>query len=56
VWTGTHFIFELAQRGETSTAVEFLQTNYDERSAFFERNRDAWRQVLQNLKRVVEAQ
>ena len=54
-WTGTHFIFELARRGE-STAVDFRQSGYDERSAFFNSNRDAWGQVLQNLKRVVETQ
>jgi uncharacterized protein YndB with AHSA1/START domain len=54
-WTGTHFIFELADRGDHSTAVDFRQTNYDERSTFVEANRNAWRQVLQNLKQVVEA-
>jgi len=53
-WTGTHFIFDLADRGHM-TAVDFRQTNYDERSAFFENNKNAWWQVLQNLKRVVEA-
>src|SRR5262245_36497240 len=26
-WTGTHFIFELGERGDHSTAVDFQQTN-----------------------------
>ena len=55
VWTGTHFIFELDSRGEASTTVDFRQTDYDERSVFFEKNREAWWEVLQNLKRVVES-
>ena len=55
VWTGTHFTFELAGHGEGVTTVDFRQTGYDERSTFFESNRDAWAEVLQNLKRVVEA-
>ena len=54
-WTGTHFIFDLAERSVRVTALDFRQTNYDERSAFFENNKNAWWQVLQNLKRVVEA-
>ena len=56
VWTGTHFIFEVAERGDGATAVDFRQTGYDEGSAFFSSNRDAWGQVLQNLKHVVESQ
>jgi uncharacterized protein YndB with AHSA1/START domain len=56
VWTGTHFIFELAGRGPSTTEVNFRQTGYDERSQFFRFNRDAWGEVLQNLKRVVESQ
>jgi|SRR5213593_1329673 len=55
-WTGTHFIFDLDERGAGATAVDFRQTGYDERSAFFDSNRDAWERVLQNLKRVVESQ
>jgi uncharacterized protein YndB with AHSA1/START domain len=53
-WTGTHFIFELSGHGR-ATDVEFRQTGYDERSAFFNGNTEAWGQVLQNLKRVVES-
>jgi uncharacterized protein YndB with AHSA1/START domain len=52
-WTGTHFIFELSGHGGT-TEVDFRQTGYDEGSAFFNANKDAWGEVLQNLKRVVE--
>ena len=52
-WTGTHFIFELSGHGR-ATDVDFRQTGYDERSAFFNSNTEAWGQVLQNLKRVVE--
>ena len=63
-WTGTHFIFELAERTDASgdgrgqgrtTTVDFRQVNYDERSKYFESNRAAWGEVLQNLKRVVES-
>jgi uncharacterized protein YndB with AHSA1/START domain len=54
-WTGTHFIFDLAERGNRAAALDFRQTGYDERSTFFEDNKSAWWQVLQNLKRVVEA-
>ena len=54
-WTGTHFIFDLTERSDRVTALDFRQTNYDERSAFFESNKNAWWQVLQNLKRAVEA-
>jgi uncharacterized protein YndB with AHSA1/START domain len=53
-WTGTHFIFELTPSGNR-TEVDFRQTGYDERSPFFASNRDAWKVVLENLKRVVES-
>src|ERR1044071_1589303 len=53
-WTGTHFIFELTGRGVHACALDFRQTGYDERSAFFTANTNAWAQVLENLKRVVE--
>jgi uncharacterized protein YndB with AHSA1/START domain len=53
-WTGTHFIFELTAGGE-QTRVDFRQTGYDEGSRFFASNRDAWRAVLENLKRVIES-
>jgi uncharacterized protein YndB with AHSA1/START domain len=55
VWTGTHFIFEMAERGSHTTLLDFRQTGYDKRSRYFDANRDAWRQVLENLKRVVES-
>jgi len=32
-----------------------ISTGYDERSEFFESNKTAWGQVLENLKRVLEA-
>ena len=63
-WTGTHFIFELAERTDSSgaardqvrtTTVDFNQVGYDERSEYFESNRAAWGEVLGNLKQVVEA-
>ena len=66
-WTGTHFIFELADRPDIatpsgskgdqrpSTLLDFCQIGYDERSEFLESNSAAWGQVLQNLKRVVES-
>ncbi|HWR16872.1 MAG TPA: SRPBCC domain-containing protein [Terriglobales bacterium] len=54
VWTGTHFIFELAPAAG-QTKLDFRQTGYDESSRFFASNRDAWRAVLENLKRVVES-
>jgi uncharacterized protein YndB with AHSA1/START domain len=53
-WTGTHFVFELAARGK-GTELDFRQTGYDEKSEFFRSNESAWADVLQNLKRVVEA-
>ena len=52
-WTGTHFIFDLSERGG-ATNLRFRQTGYDERSAFFTSNADAWQNVLANLKRTVE--
>jgi uncharacterized protein YndB with AHSA1/START domain len=54
-WTGTHFIFEITERGATASLVDFRQTGYDERSEFFASNTAAWGQVLENLKRVLEA-
>jgi uncharacterized protein YndB with AHSA1/START domain len=63
-WTGTHFIFELAERTTSSgagrdqvrtTTLDFRQAGYDERSEYFESNKAAWGQVLQNLRRVVES-
>jgi len=63
-WTGTHFIFELAECTDSSgagrdqvrtTTVDFRQVGYDERSEYFESNKVAWGQVLQNLKQVVES-
>ena len=66
-WTGTHFIFEIAERDDVvssganrnqlrATTVDFCQDGYDERSEFFESNKLAWGEVLQNLKQVVESQ
>jgi uncharacterized protein YndB with AHSA1/START domain len=66
-WTGTRFVFELADGGERgepasdtgagarAVTVDFRQLGYDERSPFFESNKVAWGQVLQNLKRVLES-
>jgi len=54
-WTGTRFIFELAERGDRTTAVDFRQTGYDEQSPFFRANTAAWGQVLERLKQVVES-
>ena len=63
-WTGTHFIFELAERTDSSgaardqvrtTTMDFNQVGYDERSEYLESNRAAWGEVLGNLKQVVEA-
>jgi len=54
-WTGTRFIFELAERGDRTTAVDFRQTGYDEQSPFFPVNTAAWGQVLERLKQVVES-
>ena len=39
-----------------ATTLDFCQDGYDERSEFFEFNKVAWGEVLQNLKRVVESQ
>jgi uncharacterized protein YndB with AHSA1/START domain len=67
-WTGTRFIFEMAERGDgvassgsgrnphRITTLDFRQSGYDERSEFFGSNNFAWGQVLQNLKQVVESQ
>jgi uncharacterized protein YndB with AHSA1/START domain len=65
-WTGTHFIFELAEPDNTGssgsahkrdhvTTLDFRQIGYDEQSEFFGSNNFAWGQVLQNLKEVVES-
>jgi uncharacterized protein YndB with AHSA1/START domain len=56
VWTGTHFVFELAEVDGVGTTVDFRQLGYDEQSKFFEFNRDAWGQVMQNMKQVLESQ
>jgi uncharacterized protein YndB with AHSA1/START domain len=66
-WTGTHFIFAITERNNIpssgsnpkqirATTLDFCQDSYDERSEFFEFNKVAWGEVLQNLKRVVESQ
>jgi uncharacterized protein YndB with AHSA1/START domain len=63
-WTGTQFMFELAERIDSSgagrdpmptTTVDFYQIGYDERSEYFEANKAAWGEVLQNLKQVLES-
>jgi hypothetical protein len=48
-------MFELAERGDRTTALDFRQTNYDEHSPFFRSNTVAWGQVLERLKQVVES-
>ena len=63
-WTGTHFIFELAEDGDAgagrtpnrTTTLDFRQLGYDAQSEFFEFNNGAWGQVMQNLRKVVESQ
>ena len=67
-WTGTHFIFEFAERSESAaspgsetnqdltTTLDFRQTGLDDQSEFFGFNNFAWGQVLQNLKQVAESQ
>ena len=66
-WTGTHCIFEIAKHDNAAppssspdqvraTTLDFCQDGYDERSEFFESNKVAWGEVLQNLKQVVESQ
>jgi uncharacterized protein YndB with AHSA1/START domain len=67
-WTGTHFTFELAERGgsaatsgsgrtqDLTTTLDFRQAGYDEQSEFFGSNNVAWGKVLQDLKRVAESQ
>ena len=55
-WTGTHFIFELAESDDgQTTRVDFQQVGYDERSQYFESNKAAWGEVLQRLKQVLES-
>jgi 4-carboxymuconolactone decarboxylase len=54
-WTGTHFLFEIAER-EGVTTLDFRQTGYDERSPFLGANTFAWAQVLQRLKMAIESQ
>jgi hypothetical protein len=39
-----------------ATILDFSQDGYDERSEFFESNKLAWGEVLQNLKQVMESQ
>ena len=53
-WTGTRFVWQLSERG-VATVVRFRQVGYDERSPFFQANKSAWRSVLANLKKFVEA-
>ena len=60
-WSGTHFIFELAEDGDAQstpnrTTLDFRQVGYDEQSKFFEFNKGAWGQVMQDLKRVFQSQ
>lgn len=50
-WTGTHFVFELAENAGAVTTVDFSQVGYDEQSQFFKFNKDAWAEVMQNLKK-----
>ena len=55
-WTGTHFIFELAEGDDgQTTRVDFQQVGYDERSQYFESNKAAWLEVLKRLKQVLES-
>ena len=53
-WTATHFVFELAERGDEGSTVDFRQIGYDEHSPFYAFNDSAWGEVVQNLKRVIE--
>ena len=56
-WTGTHFPSSGSNPKQIrATTLDFCQDRYDERSEFFEFNKVAWGEVLQNLKRVVESQ
>ncbi len=56
-WTGTHFVFELGEgTNVASNTVDFRQVGYDEQSQFFEFNKVAWGEVMQNLKKVLESQ
>ena len=54
-WTGTHFIFELAEVAPEQATVDFQQVGYDERSQYFESNKAAWGEVLKRLKQVLES-
>ena len=54
-WTGTHFIFDLAEIAAGQTTVNFQQAGYNERSQFFESNKAAWSEVLERLKQVLES-
>ncbi len=54
-WTGTHFIFDLAEMGPGQTKLDFQQAGYNERSEFFESNKSAWADVLNDLKQVLES-
>jgi uncharacterized protein YndB with AHSA1/START domain len=66
-WTATHFIFEIAGSDNIASAasnlspmrattLDFCQAGYDERSEFFEFNKSAWAEVLENLAKTVESQ
>src|SRR4051812_34189967 len=52
-WTGTHFIFALAEDAPGRTTVDFQQAGYNERSEFFDSNKTAWGEVLKRLKQVL---
>jgi len=58
-WTGTHFIFELSEQAAPgiggATTLDFYHAGYNENSEFYEFNKAAWVDVLQNLKQVVES-
>ncbi len=54
-WTGTHFMFELAEGDDGQTRVDFQQAGYNERSEYFESHKAAWGEVLKRLKQVLES-
>ena len=54
-WTGTHFIFALAEGAGQTTTVDFQQAGYDQRSTYFESNKAAWGAVMTRLKHVLES-
>jgi uncharacterized protein YndB with AHSA1/START domain len=54
-WTATRFTFALSPSGDVTT-LDFRQTGYDEQREFFATNNQAWRDLLQHLKQVVESQ